>query len=288
MFNATVVVPLVTALSLSFVHVARTSLPWIVLPRMSVVPRLGAIAADRRGDGRVQLVGPSREPPRADAVALPRAPPLAGRHERAHGVPHASAHPRVVSRRAHPRARAARQRRAVGHGARGVRRDGRLRALEHPAGLRPARAGLRQPELPPHPSPARWDRRTSTSASRSTIWDQLFHRAVFPTPETIRTDTGLPGRPLVVEQAGPRPRHCAVLAAQLAAPFRPMRESTAPSPVPVRSVRQFSRIGRFGRHQTCRPLPYSSPSSVRCTDGDDHGPGRRGVSLAFAHCSRRS
>ncbi len=35
-----------------------------------------------------------------------------------------------------------------------------------------------------------------------TIWDQLFHRAVFPTAETIRTDTGLPGRPLTVEQAG--------------------------------------------------------------------------------------
>ena len=36
-----------------------------------------------------------------------------------------------------------------------------------------------------------------------TIWDQLFHRAVFPTAETIRTDTGLPGRPLTVEQAAP-------------------------------------------------------------------------------------
>src|SRR5580692_10411459 len=35
-----------------------------------------------------------------------------------------------------------------------------------------------------------------------TIWDQLFGLAVFPTPETIRTDTGLPGRPLTVEQAG--------------------------------------------------------------------------------------
>ena len=29
-----------------------------------------------------------------------------------------------------------------------------------------------------------------------TIWDQLFHRAVFPTEDTIRTDTGLAGRPL--------------------------------------------------------------------------------------------
>ena len=27
------------------------------------------------------------------------------------------------------------------------------------------------------------------------IWDQLAGRAVFPTPATIRADTGLPGRP---------------------------------------------------------------------------------------------
>jgi sterol desaturase/sphingolipid hydroxylase (fatty acid hydroxylase superfamily) len=59
-----------------------------------------------------------------------------------------------------------------------------------------------------------------------TIWDQLAHRAVFPTDETIRTDTGLPGRPLVVEQAGVRPRHLSVFVAQLIAPFRPMDAST--------------------------------------------------------------
>jgi sterol desaturase/sphingolipid hydroxylase (fatty acid hydroxylase superfamily) len=57
-----------------------------------------------------------------------------------------------------------------------------------------------------------------------TIWDQLFHRAVFPTAETVRIDTGIPGRPLAVEQEGARPRHLAVLAAQLVGPFRPMRE----------------------------------------------------------------
>jgi sterol desaturase/sphingolipid hydroxylase (fatty acid hydroxylase superfamily) len=38
-----------------------------------------------------------------------------------------------------------------------------------------------------------------------TIWDQMAHRAVAPTEETIRTDTGLPGRPLLVEQATDRP-----------------------------------------------------------------------------------
>ena len=63
-----------------------------------------------------------------------------------------------------------------------------------------------------------------------TIWDQLFHRAVFPTEETIRTDTGLPGRPLIVEQAGERPHHLAVLGRQLLAPFRSANDlSTSPS-----------------------------------------------------------
>jgi sterol desaturase/sphingolipid hydroxylase (fatty acid hydroxylase superfamily) len=53
-----------------------------------------------------------------------------------------------------------------------------------------------------------------------TIWDQLFGRAVFPTADTVRIATGLPGRPLIVEQAGLRPRHLTVLAMQLVAPFR--------------------------------------------------------------------
>jgi len=55
-----------------------------------------------------------------------------------------------------------------------------------------------------------------------TIWDQVFHRAVFPTEATIRTDTGLPGRPLVVEQAHGRPHHLATLLGQLWGPFRPI------------------------------------------------------------------
>jgi sterol desaturase/sphingolipid hydroxylase (fatty acid hydroxylase superfamily) len=55
-----------------------------------------------------------------------------------------------------------------------------------------------------------------------TIWDQLARRAVFPTEDTIRTETGLPGRPLVVEQAADRPRHFRVFLAQLIGPFRPL------------------------------------------------------------------
>ena len=40
--NATVVVPVVTALTLSFVAVARTALPWIVLPQIGMACRAGA------------------------------------------------------------------------------------------------------------------------------------------------------------------------------------------------------------------------------------------------------
>jgi sterol desaturase/sphingolipid hydroxylase (fatty acid hydroxylase superfamily) len=64
-----------------------------------------------------------------------------------------------------------------------------------------------------------------------TVWDQLFHRAVFPTKESIRIDTGLPGRPLVVEQGSLRPRHLSVFAAQLVGPFRPMNKVTDLPPV---------------------------------------------------------
>lgn len=70
-----------------------------------------------------------------------------------------------------------------------------------------------------------------------TIWDQLSRRAVFPTAETIRMDTGIPGRPLRVEQEGKRPRHMATFAAQLLGPFRPM-----PRPVDLPSVRGERRL----------------------------------------------
>ncbi len=59
------------------------------------------------------------------------------------------------------------------------------------------------------------------------IWDQISHRAVFPTPETIRADTGLPQRPLRVEQQGSRAQHLTVLAAQLLGPFRPLKDPAA-------------------------------------------------------------
>jgi sterol desaturase/sphingolipid hydroxylase (fatty acid hydroxylase superfamily) len=67
-----------------------------------------------------------------------------------------------------------------------------------------------------------------------TIWDQLSRRAVFPTPETVRADTGLPQRPLRVEQQGSRPQHLTVLAAQLVGPFRPLE-----GPAELPSIREI-------------------------------------------------
>ena len=64
-----------------------------------------------------------------------------------------------------------------------------------------------------------------------TIWDRMSGRALFPTEDTIRADTGLAGRPLVVEQSTPKARHLSVFAAQLVAPFRPMHEHTDLPPV---------------------------------------------------------
>jgi hypothetical protein len=69
-----------------------------------------------------------------------------------------------------------------------------------------------------------------------TIWDQLFHRAVFPTAETISAPTGLPHRPLRVEHEGSRPQHLRVLGAQLMGPFRPLDE-----PIELASVREAAR-----------------------------------------------
>jgi hypothetical protein len=65
-----------------------------------------------------------------------------------------------------------------------------------------------------------------------TIWDQMFRTAVFPTKETVRADTGLPGRPLLVEQERPASRQLSVFAAQMWGPFRPLVGATNRASVP--------------------------------------------------------
>ena len=52
----------------------------------------------------------------------------------------------------------------------------------------------------------------------------------------MRIDTGLPGRPLIVEQSTTRPKHFAAPAAQLVAPFRPMRQPAEPASISIGSL----------------------------------------------------
>lgn len=65
------------------------------------------------------------------------------------------------------------------------------------------------------------------------IWDVLSRRAVFPALERTKDkdtdtviETGLSGRPIPVEQAGPRPRLARVVLTQLAEPFITTRTET--------------------------------------------------------------
>jgi sterol desaturase/sphingolipid hydroxylase (fatty acid hydroxylase superfamily) len=67
------------------------------------------------------------------------------------------------------------------------------------------------------------------------IWDVLSRRAVFPAPDKDKDkdtdtdtviETGLSGRPIPVEQAGPRPRLARVVLTQLAEPFITTRTET--------------------------------------------------------------
>jgi sterol desaturase/sphingolipid hydroxylase (fatty acid hydroxylase superfamily) len=93
-----------------------------------------------------------------------------------------------------------------------------------------------------------------------TIWDQIFHTAVFPAKDTVRIDTGLPGRPLLVEQSTQRPRYLAVLGTQLLAPFRPIGDhratlSTAGSDLcTLPASNHNQKVSSVTRRPTCRSL----------------------------------
>lgn len=222
-FNAVLVVPLVAALSLSFSEIARTAMPWIVLPRNGAVPRWAATTAIFVAmDGCNWLAH----------LANHRVRTLWRFHElhhsqedmsvltvfRTHPLIHVSYLVAVVPAIALLANGALPTMLLVIYGA--------IVAFEHSntnLGFGPLERIIVSPNY--HRIHHKLDGPQDVNLGFAlTIWDQLFHLAVFPTPATIRTDTGLPGRPLVVEQAGPRPRHLAVFAAQLVAPFRPMND----------------------------------------------------------------
>ena len=217
--NATLVATLVVALSLSFAEVARRSLPWIVLPREGFLPHWGVIALIFIAmDGCNWLAH----------FANHRLRVLWRFHELHHSQEDMSVltvfrtHPLIhvsylitlipgiilLSNGAVPGAL------LVAYAA--------VVAFEHSntnLGFGPLGRIFVSPNY--HRIHHRVNGRQDVNLGFAlTIWDQMAHRAIFPTPETIRADTGLPGRPLVVEQATERPRHLAVLLAQLAGPFR--------------------------------------------------------------------
>ena len=224
-FNATLVVPLVTALTLSFSEIARTNLPWIVLPRSGAVPRWAVTAVIFVAmDGCNWLAH------------------LANHHVRVlwrfHELHHSQEDMSVLTVfRTHPLVHVSYLIAlipAIVLLANGALTTtllviyGATVAFAHSntnLGFGPLERVFVSPNFHRihHQLVGPQDVNLGFAL---TIWDRLFGRAVFPTEATIRTDTGLPGRPLIVEQAGSRPHHLAVFAAQLLAPFRPMNEAT--------------------------------------------------------------
>jgi len=230
--NALVVVPLVTALTLAFVHVLHTSAPWIVLPRMGTVPRAAAVAAIL-----VAMDGCNW----AVHLANHRARMLWRFHELHHSQEDLNT---LSVFRTHPLIHVSYLVALIpglvlmANGAMSITVlvvYGAIVAFAHSntrLGFGPLERIFVSPNY--HRIHHKLDGPQDVNLGFAlTIWDQIFGRAVFPTEDTIRADTGLPGRPLVVEQEGPRARHLAVFAAQMVAPFRPVR-GAADSP-PIRS-----------------------------------------------------
>lgn len=228
--SATVLVPLVTALTLSFSHVVRTALPWVVLPDLPWAPRWAVIVAIvvlmdfcnwavHRANHRVRMLWRFHElhHSQEDLNVLT----VFRTHPFIHVSYLVAAIPGIVLVANGAMTSAV----LVGYAA--------MVAFAHSntrLGFGPLDRVFVSPNV--HRIHHMVDGPQDVNLGFAlTVWDQLFRRAVFPTPATVRADTGLPGRPLTVEQAGERPRHLRVFAAQLMGPFRPMHDLTDLPPV---------------------------------------------------------
>ena len=250
--NATVLVPFVTGLTLAFMAVMRASVPWIVLPKIGTLPRWGAIA--------VIVVA-------MDAcnwfvhLANHRVRMLWRFHELHHSQEDMSV---LTVFRTHPLIHVSyvvALLPVVVLLANGVMSTTVLVvyvatvAFAHSntrLGFGPLERIFVSPNY--HRIHHKVDGPQDVNLGFAlTIWDQLFGRAVFPTEETVRADTGLPGRPLIVEQSTPRPHHLAVFAAQMVAPFRPVHDQTDRSPV---------RAPKEPREAAELPLPSGTHAAV--------------------------
>jgi sterol desaturase/sphingolipid hydroxylase (fatty acid hydroxylase superfamily) len=219
--NATVIVPLVVALSLSFSTVARAHLPWLVVPQVGYLPRWTVIALifvamdacnwlAHLANHRVQVLWRFHELHHSQedmsVLTVFRTHPLIHVSYLVALIPGVV----LMANGAVPTAL------LVGYAG--------FVAFEH-SNINLGFGLLERIFVSPnyHRIHHRLDGRQDVNLGFAfTIWDQIFHRAVFPTEATIRADTGLPGRPLVVEQAGDQPHHLAIMLGQLWGPFRPI------------------------------------------------------------------
>ncbi len=221
LLNATLVVPLVVALSLSFAEVATKTLPWIVLPRIGFLPRWFVIAfifvamdacnwTAHLANHRVRMLWRFHElhHSQEDMSVLTVF--------RTHPLIHVSYLITLIPGIILVANGAVTTTLLVVYAA--------VVAFEHSntnLSFGPLNRIFCSPNY--HRIHHRVEGRQDVNLGFAlTIWDQLSGRAVFPTKETIRIDTGLPGRPLAVEQSAPRARHFSVLVAQLLGPFRPL------------------------------------------------------------------
>lgn len=224
------VVPLVTALTLGFADAVRQVAPWVILPRLGVVPRWAVIVVILVAmDFFNWLVH----------LANHRVPMLWRFHELHHSQEDMNV---LTVFRTHP-----------------------LIHVSYLAAVVPALVLIENGELPTlllvfyggvvafahsntnlgfgpldrlfvSPNYHRIHHRVTSAQDVNlgftlTIWDQLAHRAIFPTPETVGADTGLPQRPLRVEQQGTRAHHLSVFTTQILGPFRPIKEPITPPSV---------------------------------------------------------
>jgi sterol desaturase/sphingolipid hydroxylase (fatty acid hydroxylase superfamily) len=261
--NAALVAPLVTALTLSFVEVVRSGLPWIVLPKIGTLPRSGAIAVIVVAmDGLNWFVH----------LANHRVRMLWRFHELHHSQEDMSV---LTVFRTHPLIHVSYLLALIpgvvllANGAASITIlviYGGIVAFAH-SNTRLSFGPLGRVFVSPnyHRIHHQLDGPQDVNLGFAlTIWDQIFHRAVFPNEATVGIDTGLPGRPLIVEQATPRPQHFAVLAAQMVAPFRPVRDRPAPPSIqsaPFRSEGVTDATSRCGQPPDCPDVPLGEVAS---------------------------
>lgn len=261
--NATLVAPLVVALSLSFAAVVKRALPWIVMPHVSAVPRWGVIALifvamdfcnwlAHFANHRVRVMWRFHELHHSQedmsVLTVFRTHPLVHVSYLIALIPGVV----LLANGAVPTTL------LVVYGA--------VLAFEHSntnMGFGPLERVFVSPNYHRihHQLTGPQDVNLGFAL---TVWDQLFHRAIFPTAQTIRADTGLPGRPLIVEQSSPRPHHLMVFASQLVAPFRPLSGTGA-----SRSPSIDARYALSGTDER-----VSSPPAAGARAGLDRGESR--------------